>query len=261
MNQTIEYKAAILFVGRVNFYKSTYSLFFKNLINNNKNILFDIYIATWELPESEKKDLIDIYNPKQLLEYKLTDYQHFLEENAEFVLKMKRKKINTDCYIHNFKPSGIDVFLFQYFFILEGLQKIKKTNYDIIIKNRFDVLIEVPFVIIPILPRKVFSPRFCDYGIGKGYILPKNGYKHWIIHDPLFYGTTDSMLKLLYLLPGLPGKIKLLGGPRPESLITCNFITNGIKTKPNLDLKIKIIRSHIEPESEPELDPTYFKYW
>ncbi len=247
-------KAAVLFIGRTNFYNNTYSLFFKNFINNNENILFDIYIATWELPESEKKDLIDKYNPKQILEYRVSDYKRFIKQNdlAPVLARMKRKKYNNNCNIHDFKPSGIDVFLIQCFFLNKGLHKInKKTKYDFIFKNRFDVSIEEPFVITSIPPGRVFCPRLVCYNSNrnskKDYIIPKKGFKCWKIHDPFFFGTADTMLTLLNLLHDLENR--MLIGIRPETLFVFNFLYNEVKVKSNLDLKIQIIREDIPSDS------------
>ena len=236
-------KIAILFIGRINNYKNTYSLFFKNFINNNKNIVFDIYIATWKLTDFEKKDLEDIYHPKQILEYKLDDYNKFLKLNDLFSLSNinAESKIN----IHNIKPSGIDVFLFQFFFLYNGLNEIKKKNhYDIIIKNRFDLLFEEPFImLLSIKNNEIICPKLACYsGLKNTNIYKeKKGNGIYRIHDVFYYGNCQSIYILFNILTNLKKYIKKIG-TKPETIIAYNFMINSIKIN-TIDLKLKIFRN------------------
>ena len=247
-------KVAILFIGRINNYKNTYSLFFKNFINNNKNIVFDIYIATWKLTDFEKKDLEDIYNPKQILEYKLDDYNKFLKLNDLFSLS----NINTESKIniHKIKPAGTDVFLFQYFFLYNGLNEIKKKNhYDIIIKNRFDLLFEEPFTMsLPINDNEIICPKLLCYSGTKNTNMykEKKGNGIYRIHDPFYYGNCQSiyiLFNILNILTNLkkyekkvPCVFKAVKMGKSETVIAYNFMINSIKIN-TIDLKLKIFRN------------------
>jgi len=101
-------KIAILMYGHLRTYKKTHHSFFKNVIDVNENIDFDIFISTWnrvdvssgELKEMELFELSEIYKPKNI-DVVSTDAENYLS-HLEGVGQIKNDMlVNTNFHILN----------------------------------------------------------------------------------------------------------------------------------------------------------------
>lgn len=129
-------KTAILIFGQLRSYKKCYKSLFDNIINQNYDHNFDIYLITWKKEYNE--ELLKYYKPYDIL---LLDYNDFLKD-LEGIDKLK---IGLDYKNSNIKDKNTYfVQLWQWY---KSYQFIKHKKYDYIIKTRFDIKINKPIKI------------------------------------------------------------------------------------------------------------------
>lgn len=163
-------KIAILLTGLVRDYEKNYRNFFENFINPNRldQIQIDIFICTWDIrglyktvkiyiggdedPKSDylsyesydKQDIINKYNPKKIL---ILDQKRFRRsvwtDVTRFADKYKSPDYNRvfGCLYSQFYTVK------KAFELLEIYEKENNVVYDYVVRQRFDMLYQEPFLL------------------------------------------------------------------------------------------------------------------
>jgi len=133
-------KTAILIFGQPRTYKKCYKSLFDNIINQNNDHNFDIYLITWKKDYNE--ELLKYYKPKDVL---LLDYDDFLKDLDTI------DKIKIGLNYQNANKMGnhkdINTYFVQMWQWYKGYQFVKQKNYDYIVRTRFDNFFNKPIII------------------------------------------------------------------------------------------------------------------
>ena len=161
-------RAAILFSGLARTYKKTHSGFFKTFINSNENWDIDIYLAFQ--PFSQEKDsaqktqinadhLISAYKPFAHKIYKISD----AEINEKY--NQVSKTIKLPKHVKK-EPWAKNSILRQYYGWATVIKEIKNKEYDLVIRNRFDIVPKQKVNLDSIAPEKFTYFKRVDKSFG-----------------------------------------------------------------------------------------------
>ena len=218
-------RAAILFSGFARTYKETYQCFFEKFINCNKNWDIDIYIAlqpfSQEKNNFKERDQVDLDDV--LLKYKPTSFKVYECSKDEI-----NKKYEILKPFFNFPASHWSkkdpnfakaTILSQFYGWAEVIKELKNIKYDLIIKNRFDVLPENNIYLDEINPDKfTHFKRF--------------GRDHFGCDDMVFASNQKNMMKIMNIYNEFLNEENLTNIPCafPEWLLY-EYVKNDLKIK------------------------------
>jgi hypothetical protein len=181
-------------------------------INNNYNV--DVFIHTWD-----ECRVIDLYNPKKLE-----------IENEQEVLNSIIPQLN----LENIKIEGnIGNNILMYYSIKKCFNLIDDT-YDIVIRSRFDLLLQPKFDIIPIIT---------DLNLKKYDIyIPNESFNMGGYNDQVAIGTYNSMKSYSDTILNLNEFANKLRRWHPETFLKKQLDDNNIKVN-QTDLDYRLVRN------------------
>jgi hypothetical protein len=181
-------------------------------INNNYNV--DVFIHTWD-----ECRVIDLYNPKKLE-----------IENEQEVLNSIIPQLN----LENIKIEGnIGNNILMYYSIKKCFNLIDDI-YDIVIRSRFDLLLQPKFDIIPIIT---------DLNLKKYDIyIPNKSFNMGGYNDQVAIGTYNSMKSYSDTILNLNEFANKLRRWHPETFLKKQLDDNNIKVN-QTDLDYRLVRN------------------
>lgn len=147
-----------------------FDLMTKNLIDENKNHQFDIFLHSWSL--GAKEEVLNKMNPKQ---YLFEESKNFKKQSVFFLLKETIKKTLGKGY----EPQRINNIYSRWYSFMKVSELVKKSkeNYDLVIVTRFDMCLINKFNISNIKKENFYSGDWVGYTNNGIEILEEN-YKN-----------------------------------------------------------------------------------
>lgn len=193
-------------------------------INNNYNV--DVFIHTWE-----NSRVIDLYNPKKL-EIEKNDSNFILKHLAEQLVLPANMKIE----------GRIDNVLLEYYGNSKVFSLVDET-YDIVIRSRFDVIIQEKFYLEEIINDLIFD----KYDIfSPDEVFNFGGYQNRIL-----IGKREAMNSAMNLIENINILVNNLNRWHPETFLKTQLDMDGIRVFQK-DINHRIVRKSSVVTNWPE---------
>ncbi len=133
-----------------------FDLMTKNLINENKNHQFDVYLHSWSL--DAKEEVLKKMNPKQ---YLFEESKNFKKQSLFIFLKETIKKALGKGY----EPQRINNIYSRWYSLMKVCELVKNSdeNYDLVIMTRFDMCLLNKLNILNIETNSFYSGDWIGY--------------------------------------------------------------------------------------------------
>lgn len=147
-----------------------FDLMTKNLINENKNYKFDVFLHSWSL--EAKEEVLKKMNPKQ---YMFEAPKNFKKQSFLLFLKETIKKALGKGY----EPKRINNIYSRWYSLMKVCELVKKSeeNYDLVIVTRFDMCLLNKFNLSNIKTDSFYTGDWIGYKNNGKEVLEEN-YKN-----------------------------------------------------------------------------------
>lgn len=218
-------RACVLLSGQTRNNKSIYPLIKKNLIDVYNA---DVFISTWDFIENADcsiDDLTDMYNP---ISMEVESYNENLKPTLEQLIY---NHVSDSSLTHN-NPLSV----FSMYYKIMRVNRLKKNHeelngitYDIVIRSRFDLSIDLPLNYIIPANNHIYIPKGYDWEGGYNDLFAIGNSKAMDYYSDVFSN----------LLPLLNFGHKL----HPESLLKAHLDTSGMQIiRPFMDISLRNVK-------------------
>lgn len=200
----IKKKIAVLVYGRLNKCAEHYD----NIIEHiGKEHEIDFFLSSDNSDEILLNNFINIYNPKEFINEKITHNFNFQSYNG------LRPETNVDNMTRHFINKN------RVFNLLEKYISTTQIHYDVVLSLRIDAQFNSSFIFKDINENTIYIPNSSDF-VEKG------------INDQLAYGTLNSMKKYMNIILNCTYLLdNSFSIPHPESLTFANILCNHLNMK------------------------------